>query len=62
MPKNIVVFSDGTGQDSGVRPEQRVSMRDAIVQCDGSAPYWPVLLATHVRFKDRYGAEPEAVA
>ncbi len=25
MPKNIVVFSDGTGQDGGVRPEQRMS-------------------------------------
>jgi uncharacterized protein (DUF2235 family) len=25
MPKNIVVFSDGTGQDGGVRPEQRIS-------------------------------------
>jgi uncharacterized protein (DUF2235 family) len=25
MPKNIVVFSDGTGQDGGARPEQRVS-------------------------------------
>jgi uncharacterized protein (DUF2235 family) len=25
MPKNIVVFSDGTGQDGGVRPEQRLS-------------------------------------
>ena len=25
MPKNIVVFSDGTGQDGGVRPEQTVS-------------------------------------
>jgi hypothetical protein len=25
MPKNIVVFSDGTGQDGGVRPDQRVS-------------------------------------
>lgn len=25
MTKNIVVFSDGTGQDGGVRPEQRVS-------------------------------------
>lgn len=25
MSKNIVVFSDGTGQDGGVRPEQRVS-------------------------------------
>ena len=25
MPKNVVVFSDGTGQDGGVRPEQRVS-------------------------------------
>ncbi|SOR30606.1 conserved hypothethical protein [Methylorubrum extorquens] len=25
MPKNIVVFSDGTGQDGGVRPGQRVS-------------------------------------
>ncbi len=25
MPKNIVVFSDGTGQDGGARPEQRIS-------------------------------------
>lgn len=25
MPKNIVVYSDGTGQDGGVRPEQRTS-------------------------------------
>src|SRR5271169_6455043 len=25
MAKNIVVFSDGTGQDGGVRPEQRMS-------------------------------------
>lgn len=25
MPKNIVVFSDGTGQDGGVRPEQHIS-------------------------------------
>src|SRR6185437_84366 len=25
MPKNIVIFSDGTGQDGGVHPEQRLS-------------------------------------
>jgi uncharacterized protein (DUF2235 family) len=25
MSKNIVVYSDGTGQDGGVHPEQRVS-------------------------------------
>ena len=25
MPKHIVVYSDGTGQDGGVRPEQRIS-------------------------------------
>jgi uncharacterized protein (DUF2235 family) len=25
MPKNILVYSDGTGQDGGVRPEQRIS-------------------------------------
>lgn len=25
MPKNIVVYSDGTGQDGGMRPEQRIS-------------------------------------
>ena len=25
MPKNIAIFSDGTGQDGGVRPEQRMS-------------------------------------
>jgi uncharacterized protein (DUF2235 family) len=25
LPKNIVVYSDGTGQDGGARPEQRIS-------------------------------------
>lgn len=25
MPKNIVVYSDGTGQDGGARPEQTLS-------------------------------------
>ncbi len=25
MSKNIVVYSDGTGQDGGARPEQRIS-------------------------------------
>jgi len=25
MPKNIVIFSDGTNQDGGVRAEQRLS-------------------------------------
>jgi uncharacterized protein (DUF2235 family) len=25
MTKNIVVYSDGTGQDGGARPEQRIS-------------------------------------
>jgi hypothetical protein len=25
MARNIVVFSDGTGQDGGARPEQRIS-------------------------------------
>jgi uncharacterized protein (DUF2235 family) len=25
MPKNIIIYSDGTGQDGGVRPEQRIS-------------------------------------
>ena len=25
MPKNIVVYSDGTGQDGGARPEQTIS-------------------------------------
>lgn len=25
MPKNVVIYSDGTGQDGGARPEQRIS-------------------------------------
>jgi len=25
MGKNIIVYSDGTGQDGGARPEQRIS-------------------------------------
>jgi hypothetical protein len=34
MPKNIVVYSDGTGQDGGARPEQRISGITAMLWID----------------------------
>jgi T6SS, Phospholipase effector Tle1-like, catalytic domain len=38
MAKNVVVYSDGTGQDAGVRPEQRVSNVYKIYRASRTGP------------------------
>lgn len=38
MPKNIVIYSDGTGQDGGVRPEQRMSNIFKMYRASRSGP------------------------
>jgi uncharacterized protein (DUF2235 family) len=49
--------------DATVHPsvDERFAL-PSVAQCDGSAPYRPVPLATHVRFKDRYGPAPDVAA
>ena len=42
MPKNIVVYSDGTGQDGGVRPEQRISNVYKMYRASRTAPDKPI--------------------
>jgi uncharacterized protein (DUF2235 family) len=42
MPKNIVVYSDGTGQDGGVRPEQRVSNVYKMYRASRTGPENPI--------------------
>ena len=52
MPKNIVVFSDGTGQDGGVRPEQRVSNVYKLYRACRSGPDSDVDPVQQVSFYD----------
>jgi hypothetical protein len=52
MPKNIVVFSDGTGQDGGVRPEQRVSNVYKLYRASRVAPETAIRPSEQVAFYD----------
>jgi uncharacterized protein (DUF2235 family) len=52
MPKNIVVFSDGTGQDGGVRPEQRISNVYKMYRVCRSGPENAIDPAAQVAFYD----------
>src|SRR3954447_26017192 len=52
MPKNIVVYSDGTGQDGGVRPEQRVSNVYKMYRASRTAPDNPIDPKDQVAFYD----------
>jgi uncharacterized protein (DUF2235 family) len=52
MPKNIIVFSDGTGQDGGVRPEQRVSNVYKMYRAARTAPDNPIDPQDQVAFYD----------
>ena len=52
MPKNIVVYSDGTGQDGGVRPEQRMSNVYKMYRASRMAPYNPIDPEDQVAFYD----------
>jgi uncharacterized protein (DUF2235 family) len=52
MPKNIVVYSDGTGQDGGVRPEQRVSNVYKMYHASRTSPDNPIDPQEQVAFYD----------
>jgi uncharacterized protein (DUF2235 family) len=52
MPKNIVVFSDGTGQDGGVRPEQRISNVYKLYRACRTGPENAIDPAAQVAFYD----------
>jgi uncharacterized protein (DUF2235 family) len=52
MPKNIVVYSDGTGQDGGVRPEQRVSNVYKMYRASQTGPDNPIDPTEQVAFYD----------
>lgn len=52
MPKNIVVYSDGTGQDGGVRPEQRISNVYKMYRSSRVHPDNPISPAEQVCFYD----------
>jgi uncharacterized protein (DUF2235 family) len=52
MPKNIVVYSDGTGQDGGVRPEQRISNVYKMYRASRTSPDNPIDPKVQVAFYD----------
>jgi uncharacterized protein (DUF2235 family) len=52
MAKNIVVYSDGTGQDGGVRPEQRVSNVYKMYRASRTGPDNPIDPKEQVAFYD----------
>lgn len=52
MPKNIVVYSDGTGQDGGVRPEQTISNVYKMYHASRTSPDNPIDPNEQVAFYD----------
>jgi hypothetical protein len=52
MPKNIVIFSDGTGQAGGVRPDQRLSNVYKLYRASRSGPDSSIDPALQVAFYD----------
>jgi uncharacterized protein (DUF2235 family) len=52
MPKNILVFSDGTGQAGGLRPDQRLSNIYKMYRATRSGPDSPINPAQQVAFYD----------
>jgi hypothetical protein len=52
MPRNIVVFSDGTGQDGGVRPDQRLSNVYKLYRATRIGPDSPIDPAEQIAFYD----------
>lgn len=52
MAKNILIYSDGTGQDGGVRPEQRVSNIYKMYRASRTAPDNQIDPADQVSFYD----------
>jgi len=52
MPKNIVIYSDGTGQDGGVRPEQTISNVYKMYRASRTSPDNPIDPEEQVAFYD----------
>lgn len=52
MPKNIVIFSDGTGQAGGIRPDQRLSNVYKLYRATRSGPDSPINPVNQVAFYD----------
>jgi uncharacterized protein (DUF2235 family) len=52
MSKNVVVYSDGTGQDGGVRPEQRISNVYKLYHASRTSPDNPIDAHEQVAFYD----------
>ncbi|MBB3693584.1 DUF2235 domain-containing protein [Sphingomonas sp. BK580] len=61
MGKNIVIFSDGTGQAGGVRPDQRLSNVYKLYRASRSGPDSPIDPAAQIAFYDAgLGTEDDA--
>jgi uncharacterized protein (DUF2235 family) len=52
MPKNIIVYSDGTGQDGGIRPEQTSSNVYKMYRASRTSPGNPIDPVEQVAFYD----------
>lgn len=52
MPKNVVVFADGTGQAGGVRPDQRLSNVYKLYRASRSGPDSSVDPSAQIAFYD----------
>lgn len=52
MPKNVLIFSDGTGQAGGVRPDQRLSNIYKLYRATRPGPDSPINPAEQVAFYD----------
>lgn len=52
MPKNILIFSDGTGQAGGLRPDQRLSNIYKLYRASRPGPDSPIDPAEQVAFYD----------
>jgi len=52
MPKNILIFSDGTGQAGGVRPDQRLSNVYKLYRASRTGPDSPIDPHDQIAFYD----------
>ena len=60
MTKNILIFSDGTGQAGGLRPDQRLSNVYKLYRAMRSGPDSPIDPAQQIAFYDAgLGSESE---
>lgn len=52
MPKNLIIFADGTGQAGGVRPDQRLSNVYKLFRASRTGPDSPIDPAQQIAFYD----------